>query len=221
MATEYPARVAENILPLSVAQTLPEAFREWSFTEQVIDHLSAEADCELCNHEQLRYHFQIENEHTSKLLWVGSSCILKFQIRVFGEEEQELTPDQTKAKLNKIVGEMQQKACVAALLKLAQQESNDILIGALLYYEQNGYLTPKLAAVVFWQLRKHKIEHNPSFFKIRLKRKQWRKDLEAMESWRVWPFWSALTPEQRKLAQELGHEPPEVTPKPPKAEEKP
>ena len=51
IVSTYPQRVAGNILPLSIAGTLPEAFSEWFFTEYTIDHESADEDCELCNHE--------------------------------------------------------------------------------------------------------------------------------------------------------------------------
>lgn len=50
----HPQRVADNILPLSLAGTLPEAFKEWYFTENIEDHEIAEEDCELCDQEQLR-----------------------------------------------------------------------------------------------------------------------------------------------------------------------
>ena len=88
MVSTYPQRVADNIFPLSIAGTLPEAFTEWYFTEwyfteHTIDHEIAEEDCELCNHQELRYHFEIKNQHTSHTLMVGSSCILKFQLQVF------------------------------------------------------------------------------------------------------------------------------------------
>ena len=73
MVSTYPQRVADNILPLSIAGVLPEAFREWYFTEHTIDHETAEEGCELCNHEELRYHFEIKNRHTNHTLMVGSS----------------------------------------------------------------------------------------------------------------------------------------------------
>ncbi len=34
----YPQRVADNILPLSLAGILPDAFTEWYFTENIEDH---------------------------------------------------------------------------------------------------------------------------------------------------------------------------------------
>ncbi len=55
----YPQRVRDNILPLSVGSTLPEAFEEWSFTENTVDHEEPVETCQLCEQEQLRYHFEI------------------------------------------------------------------------------------------------------------------------------------------------------------------
>lgn len=107
----YPQRVAENILPLSVAGSLPEAFKEWYFTENVEDYVVASEDCELCNHEELRYHFEIKNRHTNHCLWVGSSCILKFQVQVF-ENERLLDAKNSQRKLNKIKQKMRLDSCL-------------------------------------------------------------------------------------------------------------
>lgn len=78
----FPRRVAENILPLSVAGTLPAAFREWHFTGQTVDHEIPEETCRLCDKERLRYHFEIRNDQTGYRLDVGSECILKFQVAI-------------------------------------------------------------------------------------------------------------------------------------------
>lgn len=53
MVDSYPLRVRENILPLSIAGTLPEAFKEWYFTDHTIDHEAPIEDCQLCNQEQI------------------------------------------------------------------------------------------------------------------------------------------------------------------------
>lgn len=60
--SNYSQRVKVNILPLSVGNMFPEAFEEWSFTEEIHDHETAEETCELCDQEQFRYHFKIKNE---------------------------------------------------------------------------------------------------------------------------------------------------------------
>jgi hypothetical protein len=101
----YPQRVRENILPLSVAETLPEAFEEWSFADETIDHEEPVETCQLCNQEELRYHFKIRNALTAHTLWVGSKCILKFGVSVF-EGGRRLTEDQAKKKLDRLVDQM-------------------------------------------------------------------------------------------------------------------
>lgn len=74
----YSQRVRDSILPLSVADTLPAAFAEWSFTENTVDHETPIETCELCGQQDLRYHFEIANPYTEAALWVGSHCILQF-----------------------------------------------------------------------------------------------------------------------------------------------
>jgi len=206
----YPQRVADNILPLSVAESLHDAFKEWCFTERTKDHEQAIEDCELCNQEQLRYHFEIENRHTKHRLWVGSSCILKFKVAVF-EGGILLDEKRTEKKLNALMNKMRLDSCVNALRNLSLSESNDILKNALDYYLKKKYLTPKFAFVVFWRLKTNNIDHHPSFFKISLKRDSFKRDLAQMPLSRVHMIWPALTSSQRQIAIRSGHKAPEDT----------
>lgn len=199
MIRNYPQRVRDNILPLSVAGTLPEAFEEWSFTERTVDHEEAVEVCELCEHEELRYHFEIKNALTHKTLWVGSQCILKFDLSVF-ENSQRLTPQEAKKKLERLTQQMRLESCLNALRKLAQKENNQILSNALQFYEKNKYLTPKFAFVVLWRLNHHKIDHSVSFFKINLKKSRYKDDLQEMESSHLKMIWPALTSAQKRQA---------------------
>ncbi|MEI7999402.1 MAG: hypothetical protein WCH62_07860 [Candidatus Omnitrophota bacterium] len=198
----YPQRVRDNILPLSVAGTLPEAFEEWSFTENTVDHENAVETCHLCEHEELRYHFEIINTLTRKTLWVGSQCILKFNLSVF-ENSARLTPQEAKKKLERLTQQMRLESCLNALTKLAAKENNDILTNALKFYEMNKYLTPKFAFVVLWRLNHHKIDHSVSFFKINLKKAKYKDDLQSMESSHLKMIWPALTAAQRQQAVRL------------------
>ena len=206
----YTQRVADNILPLSVAGTLPEAFQEWCFTDSVEDHESAVEDCELCGQEQLRYHFEIENESTKHRLWVGSSCILKFQVKVF-ENGSLLDAKGSKKKLDALAKKMRLDSCINALKRLAKSESNEILSNALDFYLKNKYLTPKYAFVVLWRLSHHKIDHHSSFFKVSLKRDKYKQDLSEMPKDRVHLIWTALSSSQRELAIQYGHTDPNKT----------
>ena len=200
----YTQRVADSILPLSVAGTLPEAFQEWYFTDNIEDHMSADEECQLCGHEQLRYHFEIENELNKKQLWVGSSCILKFQVKVF-ENGTVLDVKGSKKKLDALTKKMRLDSCINALKALAKSEPSDILSNALDFYLKNKYLTPKYAFVVLWRLSHHKIDHHSSFFKVSLKKDKYKEDLKEMPRERVHLIWPALSSSQRELAIEYGH----------------
>lgn len=205
----YSQRVRDSILPLSVGDTLPKAFEEWHFSEATEDHLEPCETCELCGQEGLRYHFEIVNQFTDHSLWVGSHCILQFDVAMY-EDGQRLSPEEAKKRLTKLTEQMRLESCISALEKLETAEPSDILKNALLYYRRNKKLTPRQAFVVFWRLRHNRIDHAPSFFNITLRKKRYIADLEQMETSKVHFFWQALTSSQRKQAIELGHAPPKV-----------
>jgi len=193
-----------------VAESLPEAFEEWTFTDEIEDHEEPIETCQLCEQEQLRYHFKTRNALTTKVLWVGSQCILRFGLSVF-EDALKLSEKQAKKKLERLTQQMRLESCIKALERLAEAEENDILNSALAYYDENKYLTPKQAFVFLWRLRENNIHHSPSFFKISLKRERYRDDLRDMKTSRVHVIWPALSSTQRRLAEELGHTAPDST----------
>lgn len=200
----YPQRVRDSILPLSVADTLPQAFEEWRFTGLTNDHEEPHETCQLCGQEGLRYHFEIRNDYTRHTLDVGSHCILQFNVAVY-EDGRRLTPADAKKRLDKLMQKMRLDSCIKSLEKLAKAENNEILTGALNYYRLNKKLTPKQAFVVFWRLHKNHIDHDASFFNVTLKKNRYKDDLKAMPTNHVHYFWKALTPSQRKYAIEHGH----------------
>jgi hypothetical protein len=210
MRSSYSQRVRDSILPFSVADSLPKAFEEWFFTEETVDCGEPVETCQLCQHESIRYQFEIKNNLTKKTLWVGSKCILKFNLSVF-EGGTRLTCDEARKKLNRLTEQMLLESCIKALDRLAKTESNDILTKALTFYREKKYLTPRLAFVVFWRLRTHNIDHSPSFFKISLKKILYKEDLRHMATSRVQMIWPALSSAQRKQAIEMGHKAPPAT----------
>ena len=203
----YTQRVRDSILPLSVGDTLPSVFKEWRFTGEKKDHEEPCETCQLCGHEDLRYHFEIRNDFTDHTLLVGSHCILQFDIAVF-EGERRLTIAEVKTRLDTLTQQMRLESCIRALEKLVRSEESIILEHALEYYAKNKKLTPKQAFVVFWRLRRNRIDHSPSFFNITLKKKRYIEDLRDMETSKVHFFWQALTTVQRRRAIDLGHVPP-------------
>ncbi|MFM5460380.1 hypothetical protein ACSZNX_02455 [Aeromonas veronii] len=205
---EYPLRVRNNILPLSISGKLPQAFDEWYFTDNTIDHGHATETCQLCEQEDLRYHFEIANKLTNNKLLVGSQCILKFDLPVF-EHGRRLTNHGAKKKLEQLMQKMHFESCMGALKELNDIEENPILSTAISYYRKNKYLSPRLAFVVMWRLSVHKIAYNPSFFKINLSLKKHKSDLMEMPLSQVHKIWHSLNSSQRKIALRLGHRAPE------------
>ncbi|PIT00320.1 hypothetical protein TSA1_05730 [Bradyrhizobium nitroreducens] len=203
----YSQRVRDSILPLSVGDTLPKAFEEWYFTGSTEDHEEPSETCELCGQDGLRYHFEISNRFTGRALQVGSHCILQFDVAVY-DGSRRLTAKEAKKQLDRLTEQMRLDSCIKSLEALARAEHSNILDNALAYYRKNKKLTPKQAFVVFWRLRRNRIDHSPSFFNVTLRKKQHVTDLREMASDKVHFFWRALTSAQRKQAMRLGHQPP-------------
>ena len=55
----------------------PKARGEWLY-KGLEDNQYCEAECELCNHEEIRYEYTIVNSLNKNLMVVGSECIKKF-----------------------------------------------------------------------------------------------------------------------------------------------
>jgi len=204
----YSVRVRNNILPLSVGSTLPDAFEEWSFTELTEDHETPKEVCQLCDKEGLRYYFQVANVLTGEKLWVGSHCILQFGLSVF-EDGRRLSPKEAKKKLDRLTSQMHLESTIRSLEKLAAKENDLRLSGALSYLRFNKKLTPKYAAMVLWRLKERGIDHCPSFFNVSLRRSDHKEALRAMKPRMLAYLWPALTASQRKVAQSLGRVPPD------------
>lgn len=129
---------------------------------------------------------------------------MRFGLSVF-EDGQLLSPEDSQRKINRLIDQMRQDACIRALEQLAESEGNQILANALVYFKKNKYLSPKQAFVVLWRLNRNRIDHNPSFFKVDLKHKRFKEQLEKMELSRVHVIWPASTTSQRALALRCGH----------------
>lgn len=203
MYTDY---VRSTILPLSVAQTLPAAFREWHFTGFTDDHEEPIETCELCGQENLRYHFEIANEQTSNRMLVGSHCILRFQVAIY-DGGRELSPVEAKRRLAELTDRMHHETCLKAMRRLREISPHEILNSCIEYYERNDALSPKLANALFWQLGSHNVQYQPGLFKIQLRRHKHVADFAALNAHAKRRVWPALTSAQRKRMEAAGHAP--------------
>ena len=89
--TEWRNKAQENLLLKSIEKSDHLlAAKEWEFTGKVIDHEVTDRRCELCEGENLRYHFEIKNKGNNNELMVGSTCITKFDITVWDDRGNEV-----------------------------------------------------------------------------------------------------------------------------------
>ena len=86
-----------NLIAASVADNYDIAKDEWKLKKQ---WAQADGKCELCGHNPIVYHFQIENKLNNNLMILGSSCILTYvQLAGFTREELRLYLDRLRARL--------------------------------------------------------------------------------------------------------------------------
>lgn len=188
-----------KILSLSIGVAFEDAIKEWQFADYVVDHgRHANEQCQLCNHSGVRYHYLIKNKLNSNFLYVGSDCILIFNLDVV-EDGVKLDNSSAKIKLHLFEQEAKHRYCIKMLKKLACIEKNDILLNAVLFYKTNNYLTPKMAFVILWRLQKNDVDYIPSMFKISIKTKKCKEDLLAMNFSRIKLISESLSASQKQL----------------------
>ena len=56
-------------------------FSQWQFMHRFKDHGKPVAVCDLCGNTGLRYHYLVARADTGEALWVGSECILNFDVQ--------------------------------------------------------------------------------------------------------------------------------------------
>ncbi|GEK15940.1 hypothetical protein [Aliivibrio fischeri] len=163
----------ENILPLSISNDFKVAFSEWLFSGEVIDYGHVCVECELCEHDELRYHYKINNKLTDKLLWVGSSCILRFEeIAVFNENNEAVTsPDERRKVLERALKDKQIDISLEPLRKLWSvnfERRNYIHYQAEEIKSRNS-ISPDALNVLFMDFKKFEIDFKPEHYSVNLR----------------------------------------------------
>lgn len=186
---------------MSKSQEFRIALAEWKFTGGVVDHEEPVEQCELCEHEELRYHYEIENIYNEQSLWVGSSCILRFQeINVFDDCGNLLTDEYERKKLlekalrEKLIDLMLQP--LRELWRKDRQYSNFIERNVRYFKSKNAFL-PKNIAILFAKLNSFGIQYKPGMFPVYLRTQESREQLHGIESDLFPLIVEALSPAQR------------------------
>lgn len=169
--TAWTAKAAKNLLPLSVASDLAEALREWAYSGNSTDYGQPEETCQLCDQEDLRYHFQIGNKQTAHHLWVGSSCIQRFEIAGY---------EQVKVDLAKLIREADERKVRALLVEVAARTEGRV--DMLRLWAHRGGLPPREALRLAKACYRLGIEPE-AFPKVRRQRASDRAELARMSAW--------------------------------------
>lgn len=201
----WAGKVARNLLPLSVEQTdLATALREWEYTGYYTDLEEPCEHCQLCDHPDIRYQFEIRNRSTDHVLLVGSECILKFKIGGVSEDGTKLDSDETAKTVRShrrgLILEAKRRRVIGNLLLLGQLDSGfGPMINSFIHYFQNrGAFTPHQLSTLVWRFETWKVAYTKSDFKVALARQRERDQLIAMPQWKVRQIWNCLSAPQRQ-----------------------
>ena len=187
---------AFQLVWLSAADDFSSALEQWQSSGKCNDYGSPIMTCQLSDIEGYRFLFEISSETAGQTLWVSMECILALGISV-SRDGQKLSAPRARAELERAVWVKRREACIVALMEHGMAKLDHALLRAISMFREHEALSPHYASLVFSILEREKIDHEPGFFRVFLRRKQDRQEIMAMSPWQVWRFWRAMTPEQQ------------------------
>ena len=200
----WAANAAKNIFPLSNEKAnLGKALPEWEYRGVTYDLETPQEICQLCDHEDLRYQFEINNKENGNSLLIGSECITKFSsITVLDEKGNALSITEAKQKVakdrRKLITDAQTKSLLNSLVELAKKEEQFDISSFEADYKRRKAFTPKQLATLFWRFEKHQVPFNKSYFKIHIRRQKDKDALLALQDFQLEKMWPCLSPSQKK-----------------------
>lgn len=202
MNDSWVQRVRQNLLPLSLEkQDLTLALKEWYYAGTAYDLEVDTEDCELCDHPNIRFQFEIYNQFTEQVLMVGSECITKFDIAAQDDAGRILGKKASKRKVaqdrRKLIDDARKQRMLNVLLKLARVDQEFKIDSFITYVQDRGAFTPDQLKLLIWRLEKHRIQHQKSDFKLIVRRDREKQQLLAMEDWQLKKIWDYMSDSQR------------------------
>jgi hypothetical protein len=168
-------RAAQNIIPLSIEKSnLAAALREWRYEGGFHDREETDADCELCDHPDIRYQFEIRNQFTDAKLQIGSECINRFGISATGDDGEDLDAVGTRTKVSRdrrtLIEEARKKRVITALVALSQADPEFRIVSFIDYLQDRGAFTPRQLDTLLWRFAKHRVPVDARDFKLTIRR---------------------------------------------------
>jgi hypothetical protein len=205
----WASRVAANLLPLSYERAdLAKALREWRYTGDYNDLDEPAADCELCDHPDIRYQFEIQNLHTGRALLVGSECINRFGIAATDEEGRTLDAVATRKKISRdrhhLVEDARKRRAVKTLVALAHADKDFEILSFVEYLQSRGAFTPRQLSTIMWRLDIHHIDYHARDFKLTIRRNREKAQLMELTDWQLHRLSACLSDSQRSYLAKKG-----------------
>jgi hypothetical protein len=177
MNTNWTKKITAQILAVSQeTDDAAKAFTEWQFSGSITDHGKPVARCGLCGHAGLRYHFMIANRHTGEALWVGSQCILNFDISIPQTSGRKLlSPKEKQIELKGYVDNTKITKLLIPLQQLYQQvgkADRRKVHWAVGKFQRRGAFSPKDLAWLFQAMRLVGINYQAGDYSLTLRAKQ-------------------------------------------------
>ena len=200
--------VKNNLLPLSDNKIeIDVALKEWLYTGEAYDLEADTETCELCGYPSIQYQFQIENFITRNVLLVGSECIKKFQLRAIDNTGHILNLKKTQRVLSKdrrrLISDGKTKHVINKLVELSTHDTNFNFDNFIKYYKERKAFTPKQIDLILWKFDEYKIDFKPSNFKMTIRRKREKKQLQDMDDWKINRIKKCLSPSQRAYLKKI------------------
>lgn len=195
---------SRNLIPLSVSDTLKDALKEWNYAGNIEEDDTANSICELCDHPNIRYKFQIVNKNNNSELYVGSECIHKFGILGLSEDGTEITQDETMQQIgkhkSKLIKERNIKHVLESLILLSKKDEDFEKSASdfYKYYENRGAFTPKQLNLLLFSMKKCGIKYNKKSFKMTIKRNREKEQLVTMKDFQIGTIWDCMSPSQKE-----------------------
>lgn len=204
----WASRAANNLMPLSREQeSLAAALREWRYTGNCYDLEEPVEICQLCDHPDIRYQFDIRNLFTGKSLLVGSECINRFGIAATDEEGRTLDAAESRSRVGrdrrKLIDDARKRRVINALVVLANTDEELQISNFIEYLQERGAFTPKQLSLLLWRFDTHRIPHDVKDFKISIRRNREKAQLREMKQRQIKRIWPCLSPSQRKFVRAI------------------
>ena len=202
-------KVAQNIFPLSTEQSdVRKALMEWEYQGNFYDLETPSEVCELCEHTDIRYQFEIINRNTNAVLQIGSECVTKFGgISVVDEQGNAVGQREAKQRVardkHKLIKDAQTKSVINSLILLAMKDKEFSIENFIGYYKERGAFTPLQLATLVWRLEKNDVKFNSIHFKMVMRRDREKEQLRDMEKWRLKKIYSCLSDFQKEFVHKI------------------